>query len=140
MIIKPEPPIDEIRQVLSFVWEVLEHGRSTSGQPLMGALNAVEQWAKPSNAGPNRSKGDGRDEPSPWDAIRAEYIAVENALKDLQEKLATLDGWRHSLAWETVERTNETLALGLQHAFEYPRKPKDFRHWREKYSDDTFPY
>jgi hypothetical protein len=131
---KPEPPIDEIRRLLKFVWEVIEHGRDSSGPAPMGALNKVEQWAKPINE--KIDGGGGRDEwKSHYDAIRPQLTATDNALLTLQDKLATLDGWRHSVAWEVVEETIDTLKRGLFDAYHYHTKPKDCRHWREKYPD-----
>lgn len=64
-----------------------------------------------------------------------EYKDAEAALSRLQEKLATLPGWRDSLAWEVVERCREELGHGWFDAYCYHSKPAAFRHWREKYSD-----
>jgi hypothetical protein len=67
-------------------------------------------------------------------AIEKEYWAAKQALFRLQRKLETLPGWRDSLAWEAVGRTLDELEEGLFDAYCYPDMPKNFVHWREKYS------
>ena len=67
--------------------------------------------------------------------IERELWAAEQALDRLQRKLASLPGWRASLAWEQVALAKEELSG--QHMFEIrhlPSMPKDFKHWRDKYS------
>jgi hypothetical protein len=68
-------------------------------------------------------------------ACEQEFWAAEQALDRLQRKLASLPGWRASLAWEQVGRAKEELSG--QQMFEIwhlPSMPKDFTHWRDKYS------
>jgi len=69
-------------------------------------------------------------------AIEREAWAAREALLRLQRKLATLPGWRDSLAWETVEAAICELDFGLFEAYHYPDMPKNFVHWREKYQHD----
>ena len=67
-------------------------------------------------------------------AFDSEWWAAEQSLKRLQRKLETLPGWRESLAWEVVEHILIELDQGMFDALESPHMPKDFRHWRDKYS------
>ena len=64
-----------------------------------------------------------------------ELWAAEQALVRLRNKLATLPGWRASLAWEAAEDALDVLGRGMFDASELPAMPKNFRHWRDKYSD-----
>jgi hypothetical protein len=73
-------------------------------------------------------------------AIKNEHWAAKQALLRLQRKLATLPGWRDSLAWEVVEHTLCVLDEGLFDAYYYPEMPKGFVHWREKYADEDLPF
>jgi hypothetical protein len=55
----------------------------------------------------------------------------------LQRKLATLKGWRASLAYEAAGEAMEALyGYPMWNAFHLPYMPPNFRHWREKYTDD----
>jgi hypothetical protein len=72
--------------------------------------------------------------------IERELWAARQALDRLQRKLATLPGWRDSLAWETVERISWELDRGLFDAYSCSRMPQPFVHWRDKYcKDEDFP-
>jgi len=72
---------------------------------------------------------------------KQELWAAEQALYRLQRKLASLPGWRESLAWEAVERALQELGEGMWDAFCLPYMPRDFKHWREKYlPDDHDPF
>jgi hypothetical protein len=68
-------------------------------------------------------------------AIEKEHWTAKQALYRLQRKLETLPGWRDSLPWEAVERALDELNGGLFDAY-YSTMPKNFVHWREKYSHD----
>jgi hypothetical protein len=69
--------------------------------------------------------------------IRAEHKSARRALKRLQDKLETIEGWRASVAWETVEDVMALLDQGIMDAIRHPQCPPNFRHWREKYSDNV---
>jgi hypothetical protein len=62
-----------------------------------------------------------------------EFWAAEQALERLQRKLATLKGWRASLAWEAAEKANVVLGQAIWNALHLPYMPPNFRHWRDKY-------
>jgi hypothetical protein len=56
-------------------------------------------------------------------------------MERLMRKLATLKGWRASLAYEAAADANDVLGQAMWNAFHLPYMPPNFRHWREKYSD-----
>jgi hypothetical protein len=65
-----------------------------------------------------------------------ELWAATQAVRRLQHKLATLRGWRVSLAWEAAEEALEALhGMPMWEAYHLPDMPENFRHWRQKYSD-----
>jgi hypothetical protein len=63
---------------------------------------------------------------------------VEKALTDLQRKFgeAPKEDWQSSQAWEAIEKAKGDLEFYFWNAFNDPYKPEDFRHWRDKYSDE----
>jgi len=67
-----------------------------------------------------------------------ELWAAQQALFRLQRKLATMKGWRASLAWECVERAlEELIGQEMFDAWELPCIPPNFKHWRDKYDHDA---
>jgi hypothetical protein len=68
--------------------------------------------------------------------LKLKMKAVEDALKEVQRMLEPLKEWRASELWETMENALDVLTQGEFTAWCYPHKPKDFRHWREKYVID----
>jgi hypothetical protein len=69
--------------------------------------------------------------------ILPEFRAAYRALRELQKRLAELDGWRASLAWEAVEDAQCALAEGLFDAFELPNQPANFKHWKESFPEGS---
>ena len=70
--------------------------------------------------------------------ISKDYSAATEALHNLQAKLAEApkEDWRASMAWEAIEEGLQELGQSMFNAFELPVKPDNFRHWREKYTED----
>jgi hypothetical protein len=67
-----------------------------------------------------------------------ELWAARQAVARLQRKLATLRGWRASLAWEAAEQALHALfSMLMWQALNYPYMPPNFRHWRDKRTDDV---
>jgi hypothetical protein len=64
-----------------------------------------------------------------------QMAAAKTALIAVQRALEPAQGWRASSLWETVEDILCALDLAEFDAWECPDKPKNFRHWREKYAD-----
>ena len=62
-----------------------------------------------------------------------EFWAAEQHVLRLMRKLATLKGWRASLAYEAADNAYDALrGQAMWEAFNLPGTPKDFKHWRDR--------
>jgi hypothetical protein len=75
--------------------------------------------------------------------IEPEIAAAEEALKALSKKLEAepKENWQASMAYEAVNDMDDHLAQFVYHLYhiaDFP-KPADYKHWRDKVTDDHFP-
>jgi hypothetical protein len=68
--------------------------------------------------------------------ILEQYDALNTAMKNMRERFAEApkEDWQASLAWEAIEKASDELGRDFWN-IAHDSKPKDFRHWREKYTD-----
>jgi hypothetical protein len=73
------------------------------------------------------------------DSFYEQYKIVQMALTDFQNYVAEApeDDWRSSLAWEAIEEASSELSFHIWEAVHIPDRPRNFRHWRKKYSDEV---